>query len=100
VSPQFKAAAWQWLYDNALVGLATIAFGAWAVNVSQAKDAYIAGQKTLIETQTQVLRNQDLIMSEQRVQREQLLVIKERQDRNTTWLNDLESRVRNIEVGK
>jgi hypothetical protein len=86
----------KWAYDNAIkvlltlaVGAWGLAFAAWAANVNDAKVAYVAGQKEM----TDALRAQQDM-------REKYAVLKDRQDRVILVLDELEKRVRFIEVSE
>jgi hypothetical protein len=83
-----------WLYENAIKALLTIAvaawgiaFAAWSRSVDDARDSYIEGQAALTAA-----------INQQQSLRELLLVVRERQDRVILVLDDLEKRVRLLEV--
>lgn len=97
MNEQRKARSWQWLYDHAITGLAAIAFGAWALNVRDAKNAYVSGQEAMVKAQTQIIENQKSILEQLRVMERSMDIVKERQDRNTTLIIDHEDRIRELE---
>ena len=83
-----------WAYENAIKALLTIAmaawgvaFSVWATNVKEAKEAYVSGPKEMTDA---IKVQQDM--------REKYAVIKDRQDRVILVLDDLERRMRLVEL--
>ncbi len=93
--------------QHLLQALLVVAFGAWSVAVWSTKQVvqeYLEVQSTIEGNQRNIIemiaKMENELIAERQTRREELLLIRERQDRNTSLVNDHDQRIRILEQNR
>ena len=91
--------------QHLMQALLVVAFGAWSIAVWSTKavvEQYLTVQTNIENNQAHIMNMIAQVRSdltnERQTRREELLLVRERQDRNTSMVNDHDLRLRKIEM--